>query len=750
MFNYKKRSIIIISLFVLCIIITFFKIIFFSSVFIGDDNTMFFYPIKLHCAELLKRGEIPLWTNLIHNGYPLLAGGSGGVFYPLDLIMVILPNITTFNYLILLHFLIAGISMYLFMRILKVDKFASFFSGIFYMFSAYSFYSIRSSHMLNLYVWLPLSLYFVELGIKRKKFIFFIICSLIFGIQLLAAANPQKPLQNLLVLFLYLLFKGYPDFKKNGLKSSLKFLYIFVFISFSSLFLSLVQYLPTLEYARFINLEAIPAGDTIKEWSMSPIKAIMSLLGIYPSEGKSVSRIDTGYICVFSSVFILVALISIKDKICKFFIVGVVISLSLMWGDNNPLNRIILNIPFADKLFMYKPSKFSQMLMFFLSGLAGIGLHNLFLNKTELRRQLIKYYILFVLFAIMLPVIYKYIDYTEYFYPDSFFRILINDYALSFLILLTSSIILILYLQNKISAFRFKVLLVVLLLPLLVYSPPNILPFLPNSNFIEILSRKNIDKEIIVTKNNIFLPEPEFVSFLKGDKSLYRVLNDRPLHHNINMIYAIPGILGRTYSSFALPSLERKIPFSLYLYLNNIKYLISPGYVSIPHFSELVYDKEVKIYKKENWVSSQAILVKDAKILKKDDTILEMCNKDFDPDETIILNEKPKFFGKPNKAQRDKTEVLKYSNQEVIIRTESIKSSFLFLSGTYYPSWKVTIDGIEGKIYRANYLYRAVPLHPGIHTVRFFYDPISFKIGAILSCTTLFFLVALSFYKFKG
>ena len=43
------------------------------------------------------------------------------------------------------------------------------------------------------------------------------------------------------------------------------------------------------------------------------------------------------------------------------------------------------------------------------------------------------------------------------------------------------------------------------------------------------------------------------------------------------------------------------------------------------------------------------------------------------------------------------------------------------------------IDGTEGKILRANYLVRAVELDPGKHKVEFYYDPVSFRVGLIIS-----------------
>jgi uncharacterized membrane protein YfhO len=55
------------------------------------------------------------------------------------------------------------------------------------------------------------------------------------------------------------------------------------------------------------------------------------------------------------------------------------------------------------------------------------------------------------------------------------------------------------------------------------------------------------------------------------------------------------------------------------------------------------------------------------------------------------------------------------------------------LSDTYFPGWRVFVDGKEEKIYRADYNFRAVPISAGKHRVEFVYDPLSFKMGAIIT-----------------
>jgi hypothetical protein len=58
---------------------------------------------------------------------------------------------------------------------------------------------------------------------------------------------------------------------------------------------------------------------------------------------------------------------------------------------------------------------------------------------------------------------------------------------------------------------------------------------------------------------------------------------------------------------------------------------------------------------------------------------------------------------------------------------------FLVLDDTYFPGWRVRVDGIDAPIVRADYMFRGVRLEAGPHSVRFSYEPASFSIGVIVA-----------------
>jgi uncharacterized membrane protein YfhO len=69
------------------------------------------------------------------------------------------------------------------------------------------------------------------------------------------------------------------------------------------------------------------------------------------------------------------------------------------------------------------------------------------------------------------------------------------------------------------------------------------------------------------------------------------------------------------------------------------------------------------------------------------------------------------------------------------------KPKFLVLTDTYYPGWKVFVDGKAHKLLKADYIFRAVYLAPGSHDITFVYSPFFFKLGVVISVLTCLVVV---------
>ncbi len=86
--------------------------------------------------------------------------------------------------------------------------------------------------------------------------------------------------------------------------------------------------------------------------------------------------------------------------------------------------------------------------------------------------------------------------------------------------------------------------------------------------------------------------------------------------------------------------------------------------------------------------------------------------------------------------------IVRYDPTQVIVQLNARGPGHLILTDTFYPGWKATVDGSPAPILRANYLFRAVPVSAGKHTVTFRYEPRSFTLGATISVAAAAFLIA--------
>ncbi len=98
----------------------------------------------------------------------------------------------------------------------------------------------------------------------------------------------------------------------------------------------------------------------------------------------------------------------------------------------------------------------------------------------------------------------------------------------------------------------------------------------------------------------------------------------------------------------------------------------------------------------------------------------------------------------------DATPITRYKSQEVEIAAALNRTGILVLNDSDYPGWTVDVDGHRSKWFTANYMFRGVLLPAGKHIVRFTYKPISFYLGAAISCVALLILVTFGFLQTRS
>jgi len=80
------------------------------------------YAWKRFLVEALRRQELPLWDPYIFAGHPFLANGQHSALYPLSLVFYVLPLWRAYGVFAWLQLGLAGISSYLFARVLGIGR----------------------------------------------------------------------------------------------------------------------------------------------------------------------------------------------------------------------------------------------------------------------------------------------------------------------------------------------------------------------------------------------------------------------------------------------------------------------------------------------------------------------------------------------------------------------------------------------------------------------------------------------------
>lgn len=89
-------------------------------------------------------------------------------------------------------------------------------------------------------------------------------------------------------------------------------------------------------------------------------------------------------------------------------------------------------------------------------------------------------------------------------------------------------------------------------------------------------------------------------------------------------------------------------------------------------------------------------------------------------------------------------------SREVVVQVATERDALLVLSDPWFPGWIARVDGERTPLLRANYLFRAVAVPRGDHTVTFSYEPLSVAVGATLTLGAALLVLAVPLVHVLG
>lgn len=700
---------------------------------VTSDVVSIVYPLRSYAVDVLKQGRLPLWNPFMFNGTPLLADFQIGLFSPTMFLYFIFPKIWAWTFQVMAQPLLASLFTYLLLRNFGLEKKASFFGGIFYAFASFNIIWMEWNANTLVAAFIPLVILLLDKLIKTGKLFWGILLSVIICLQIFSG-YPQLVIFTVAAIFIYALF----CLKELNIR---KILYILLFL-FLGLVLSSIITIPASEL--ILNSQRkyqVLAHDLIYlPWQnlitiFAPDYFGNSATGNYYGVGNyAINAIYSGVV-----VFIL-ALVGIfkywRIREVKYFVFLII--LSLLFALPTPLAKLLFDSPIPG-LSASSNTRILILANLSFAVLAGFGINGL-LKKEKIQKLTIIFIPLVILtFTFLFTYFFginRSISLRNLFLPVSFS-------------IITVALIL---LREKFSNKKLQISLIVLTLGVIAVVELfrygfKYTPFSPSS---------------------LVFPETPVLSYLKEDKDLFRVSLGDTIPMNMWVPYNFESSSGydaaypiwwarlfgvitsqdKDNNSFSYYAPFEKYDSPWFDLLNN-KYLFV--YDSGSRFNDLsekfekvFQDKSVIIFKNNN-VFPRAFFVSDWEVKSDSETLSTLIDNNFPLGKKIIIDKDVDIIKSEDVISKISYEF--YSPERSTIRVNTNKDGFLFVSDSWYPGWRSRINGIDTPVYRANYAFKAVPVLKGNHEVEFIYDPLSLRVGKVVSFVALVFLVGLFVYE---
>lgn len=720
------------------------------------DSITQLYPWKHLVYQSLTRGIIPLWNPYQLLGMPFMASLKPMVFYPLN-VLFLLGETTGWNALLFCQVFLSMFFAYLLAREFKLSTLVSIFVGIAFSINSYMIALLEFGSDAQTLIWCPLYFLFVKKYIdkhdgKNLLFLGIALCFSIFGSQL------QYLGYSLLVLLGFIFFYGIS--RRTNLKT-----YIFIFSSiFLGFGLSAIQLIPTFEMFfqsnRFL-LDPTQAQNVFTQGLM-PLNGLLRLLspdffGNPVTRDLGIGYIETsGYFGIIPLFFSLFAFYYFrKIFLVKFFTVVFIASILLsLQGIGQVLYWF--RIPFVSN---GSANRIFTLVMFSGSVLSGFGLYY-FMAEKNIRKKVINL-IAFISIFFLIILIAKIIKFN----PSNINYSLIRNIKFSAIILsvFTAVSLVYFYISTKFKITKLSVLYILFVLSLTFFDLFRFgYRYLTYSNtkflYPEVGVTKFLKSKISTNLTRVYgLSEPELSTYL----NTYAIDTYNPFYPSRTaiMIDALQNknitrstSENKYYLTAKGDNLRNAIDFlgaSLFVTARDENPSIlhySTGKYS-GDFTRIYTDDKYDVYTNSSAYPRFKIYYNYRKTNSDAETLKILAGKSVDFRNTLLLEENLPI--KLNEGTGS-AELIKNDLNSLEFKINTDSPGLFYLSDTYFLGWYATVNNKETKIYRTNYNVRSVLVPAGVSVVKFTYDPMSYKVGKIVSLVSLLVLIILSKFVFSS
>jgi hypothetical protein len=209
-----------------------------------------------------KLGHVPLWNPEIFGGMPFVAGMHGDVLYPTAWLRLVLPTHIAMNLGFVVHYVLAGLFLYAFLRRWGVSWTAAVVGGLAYQLSGVIGSYVSPGHDGKLFVttMLPLALLGLTVGVRDRRLEGYAITALAVGLIMLSP-HPQMAQFALLAAGIFTLFLVFSGTGPTVVRDRVIALGLSLFAVIVGVGVSAAQYIPFYGYIPFSPRDATVLND---------------------------------------------------------------------------------------------------------------------------------------------------------------------------------------------------------------------------------------------------------------------------------------------------------------------------------------------------------------------------------------------------------------------------------------------------------------------------------------------------------
>lgn len=685
----------------------------------GDFSGQF-VAFSAYQYQRLSQGEIPLWNPYNNGGLPFIADTQAAVFYPPRLLTIVLASLSggwSYHALELemtVHVLLYSLLMYALIRRLTLARTGSVWGGftaaIIAAYGGYlSGYPPLQLALLEAGIWLPLGILGIVEAARSGRFgwRWLLLTGFALGLSWLAG-HPQTSWFLTGLLVVYLAYRTYQHFSWRV------FILGTILIGLLSFGLAAVQLLPGVEYLAHtvrVDLTYDAKGNGF------PFRDVLQF--IYP-----------GIMSLFSPLYVGVTGLALAltgiwrgQREGLFWGIVALLALGLSFGANSAIFPALYNI-LPGLRFFRGQERAAYLIANSLALLAGIGVVTLLEWQGDNRATaLIRRGMSIFLGIIALGAA---VIFSQWLHQPATLGQILSISVLSTLIA-AALFPLVWWLTSQPSR-RIPIFLLAVLMVFELFS-------------VNMDAESNYDS--IPPADQLSMSPPPLVEAVQSDTDgLFRVDGFRGLHDNYGSLYQLLDMRGISPlfldGPFRIIEPEKINPLAWELFA--VRYVYT-DWEQLPVASEIIASGEdrygpVNLHRLAD-PRPFAHLITQATVVDSDEfanAVLHDSN--FDPRSTVILASEPQLALAGSLPASAIAEVTDFQPETFTIHVDTPQNAILTVAHPDYPGWQVTIDNTPTPILRAYGALSALEVPAGEHIVTFAYDPLSYRIGGLLSLFT--------------